>query len=258
MNEMTVLGAYGTKGENAETSSFQIDERNVIDAGNLLRSLKSDAAKIEAVWITHSHLDHILDIAYVLDSYFAERTTPLRLMGLPETLQAIKDHFLNDEIWPDFSMINMMGSDRKIIEYHPIEIGKTYQLGPDSSIEAFATDHTVPSCGYLINKKGQGIMITADTYELDGMLECLAAKPWVTSLVIECSFPSDMDELAQVSKHLTPKLLFEKIESLDAKDYQLYINHIKPLFEETINREIERYKGQWNCRVLKDGDKIQY
>jgi ribonuclease BN (tRNA processing enzyme) len=258
MSEITILGAYGTKGTNAETSSFLVDEHNVIDAGNLLHGLKESAAAIEAVWITHSHLDHIIDIAYILDSYFAERRKPLKLMGLPETLLDIRNHFLNDKIWPDFSMINMMGSEEKIIEYHPIEIGKTYALSEGVSIEAFETDHTVVSCGYVVKKGESGVAITADTFAIDGLLAALKKHPWIRSLVIECSFPSDMDELARVSKHLTPRLLFEKIDGLSRADYRLYINHIKPLFETAIRSEIGALKGDWKCSVLKDGDKIQF
>ena len=93
MEKITILGAYGTKGSHQETSSFLINESHVIDAGNLLRALDEGAAHIDGIWLTHSHLDHIVDIAYILDSYFTLRTKPLKLMGLPQTLEAIKKHF---------------------------------------------------------------------------------------------------------------------------------------------------------------------
>ena len=96
MEKITILGAYGTKGPHQETSSFLINKAHVIDAGNLLRSLDEEAAEINTIWITHSHLDHIIDIAYILDSYYTLRTKSLKLMGLPATLEAIQKHFLND------------------------------------------------------------------------------------------------------------------------------------------------------------------
>ena len=89
MEKITILGAYGTKGPHQETSSFLINKAHVIDAGNLLRSLDEEAAEINTIWITHSHLDHIIDIAYILDSYYTLRTKSLKLMGLPATLEAI-------------------------------------------------------------------------------------------------------------------------------------------------------------------------
>ena len=110
MNEITILGAYGTKGHHHETSSFWVTRHHVIDAGNLLRSLGDIAGNIDGIWLTHSHLDHIMDIAYILDSYFALRNRPLKIMGLPQTLKAVQEHFLNDIIWPDFSKISLLDS----------------------------------------------------------------------------------------------------------------------------------------------------
>ncbi len=258
MNEITILGAYGTKGEQTETSSFLINEHHVIDAGNLLRSLKADSAQINAIWLTHSHLDHIVDIAYILDSYFAERTKPLRLMGLPQTLEAVQKHFLNDVIWPDFSKIALADSEAMSVEYHPIPLGEVYTLDETTSIEAFATDHTVPSCGYVVKKKSSAVIITADTYDLGSMIKTVKERDDITAMVIECSFPSAMRALAIESKHLTPELLFEKINGLDIDELILYINHIKPLYEAVIVREIIEEQGRWNCTVLKDGDKILF
>ena len=73
MSEITILGASGTKGIGVGTSAFYIDEKNVIDAGNLLVPLGEKSAEIESIWLSHSHLDHIIDIAYIMDSYFVSR-----------------------------------------------------------------------------------------------------------------------------------------------------------------------------------------
>ena len=45
MNEITILGAYGTKGADVGTSAFYIDVKNVIDAGNLLVPLGEKSAE---------------------------------------------------------------------------------------------------------------------------------------------------------------------------------------------------------------------
>ncbi len=257
-NEITILGAYGTKGHKNETSSFWITRHHVIDAGNLLRSLGNIAGEIDGIWLTHSHLDHIMDIAYILDSYFDQRAKPLKLMGLPQTLNAVKKHFLNDVIWPDFSKIPLLNSKEMSVVYVPIEIGEVYELDNETSIMAFKTDHTVPSCGYVVKKNETSVLITADTYDLSTMLEVLKEDDSITSMVVECSFPSSMEVLAKESKHLTPQLLFERIKSVEGREITLYINHIKPLFEKTIIDEIAQLQGIWKSNVLKDGDKITF
>ncbi len=253
-----ILGAYGTKAKGFGTSSFALDKINVIDAGNLLEALDEECSFIENIWMTHSHLDHIADIAYILDNYFSLRTKTLNILGLPETIEAIKKHYLNDLIWPDFSKIPLDNSSEMALTYTIIETGKEYSLDANSSIKAFPTDHTVDSCGYVYKKNGSALIITADTYSLSSMIDEVENDKSIQSMVIECSFPSEMRDLAIVSKHLTPKILFEKLEKLKRDDIDLYINHIKPMFLFKIVAEIEEYKGKWKPIILKDGDFIKF
>ena len=238
MNEITILGAYGTKAKGFGTSSFYLNEKNVVDAGNLLKTLKEKSSLVENIWLSHSHLDHISDIAYILDNYFVERKKSLNIIGLPQTINAVKKHFLNDLIWPDFSKINMFNSDEMSVTYTPLELGERYSIGENEYIEAIKTDHTVPSCGYIYTKDEISILITSDTYALDNIIEKLNSRLDIKAMVVECSFPSSMELLAKASKHLTPKLLFDKLESLTRKDVKIYINHIKPLHLETMVEEI--------------------
>lgn len=256
MNEITILGAYGTKGVDVGTSSFYIDEKNMLDAGNLLIPLKEKSADIEQIWLSHSHLDHILDIAYILDSYFAIRDKTLKILGLPETLQAVKEHFLNDKIWPDFSLITLFNSKLKCIEYEEIEFNKKYKLSDETYIETYKTDHTVPSCGYVITKKESSVIISSDTYSLDTTIGLIDSRDDIKTLVVECSFPSRMEKLAYDSKHLTPKLLFEKLNVMKRRDIRIYINHIKPLFLDEMTAEINLFKGNYSVQILDDGEKI--
>ena len=257
MEKIKILGAYGTKGSHQETSSFLINESHVIDAGNLLRSLDEDAAHIDTIWLTHSHLDHIVDIAYILDSYFTLRVKPLKIMGLPETLEAIRKHFLNDIIWPDFSKIPLSNTNKMSVVYESIECGKRYDLDSTSSIEPIETIHTVPSCGYIVRKNDSAVVITADTYKNPLLCKTIKKYPEINALVLECSFPSYMDTLALESLHLTPTLVEEEILGMP-RELKLYINHLKPSFMEEIKKEICSSKMLHDAIVLEDGDTIYF
>jgi ribonuclease BN (tRNA processing enzyme) len=258
MNEIKVLGAYGTRAKGFGTSSFLINETNVIDAGNILNTLEEKAAEIEHIWLTHSHLDHISDIAYVLDNYFGARTKTLHIHGLAPTIKALREHFFNDFIWPDFSTIAMVNSQAPSVAYEEIEIGTRYKLDATTYIEPFATDHTVPSCGFVVTKGKSAVLITADTYSLEETIRQIESKKEIGAAVIECSFPSNMEKLAYESKHLTPKLLFEKLQGIKRGDFQLYINHIKPTYLEIMTDEIEQYRGKWEAHILKDEEIITF
>lgn len=144
------------------------------------------------------------------------------------------------------------------VTYTEVELGKEYVIGKDEFIRAFKTDHTVASCGYVYTKKGASVLISADTYSLDTILSELENDEKITSMVLECSFPSEMKSLAIESKHLTPELLFEKLRALKRENISLYIHHIKPAFLKRIIDEIEIYKGKWEPKILKDGYFINF
>lgn len=258
MNKITALGALGSKSEKGGSTCFLLNEGHAIDAGNLLLTLLDKSVALDTIWLTHSHLDHIIDIAYIVDNYYDTRTKTLKIYGLKATLEAVQKHFFNDKIWPDFSKIPLCKGEGMTISYHPIETGKVYEIGYNETVEAFPTNHSVPSCGYVVQKSGSTVIITADTATLDTMISYLDDHKQVKTLVVECSFPSRMERLAIESKHLTPKLLFEELEPLDAQKYHVYINHLKPSHEDEIYQELEEMRGDWEITVLKDGDEIHF
>jgi len=253
-----VLGAYGTKSKGFATSSFLLNKTNVIDAGNLLDGLNEESIYLEKIWLTHSHLDHISDIAYILDNYFSLREKPLTIIGTMETIQTLKSCYLNDQVWPDFSKIKLLNSKEMVIKYEELSLGKIYSLSENESIKAFKTDHTVDSCGYIYKKQDHAILITSDTYSLQAMFEEIELDNEIKTIIVECSFPSDMEKLAKRSKHLTPKLLFEELKVLQKKNINLFINHIKPMYLEKVIAEIELYKGDWTVNILKDGEILNF
>lgn len=253
-----ILGAYGTKSKDCGTSCIYLNKNNVIDAGNLLIPLGSECIDIENIWITHSHLDHIIDIASIIDNYFNLRKKPLNLLGLPETLQAIKDHFLNDRIWPDFSKISLNNSKDMAIRYTEIKLDKEYKLSEDESIRAIKTDHVIESCGYIYKKGDASILVTQDTHSIENVIEELNFNKSIKSVIIECSFPNEMDALAKSSKHLTPKLLFNQLKNIQREDISLYINHMKPAYLKKIEDELKEYDVKWKPNLLKDGDLINF
>ena len=258
MAEITILGAYGTKGDGYETTCFLLNDRHVMDAGNLLKGLGQKCAELDTVWLSHSHLDHIVEIAFLLDCFFEKRKKSLTIAGLPETIKIIQKHFLNELIWPDFSKINLVNSDIPAVSYMPIEIGRRYEIGPGEFIEPFKTNHTVPSCGYVVTKEGSSVAITADTYISYSVWDIVNSRKELNALVIECSFPSRMDVLAKESKHLTPKLLEMELDKLKREDVAVYINHIKPNAKSQIEKELAQSNRLKRCIMLEDYDRIKF
>ena len=95
MDGITILGAQGSRSENAFTTCIQVTQNTLIDAGNIMHALGEKALHINKIFFSHAHLDHIVDSAFLIDNSFANRTEPLYLYGLPQTIKALKTHIFN-------------------------------------------------------------------------------------------------------------------------------------------------------------------
>jgi len=81
------------------------------------------------------------------------------------------------------------------------------------------------------------VLITADTYSLENVIEIIESGENINAIAIACSFPSNMPKIAKESKHLTPALLFESIQRIKREDIRFAINHIKPSYLDKIVKE---------------------
>ena len=253
-----VLGAYGGKATNMQLTSLQLSKEIALDAGNLVEGLGNGIKNINHIFITHSHLDHILDIGFLIDATFDIRTTPLKVYARKETLESIKKHIFNWEIWPDFTQINLIDSDLKAIELIEIELNETIEID-DCKIKAIKNNHTDSSNGYIIEKGNSAILFTSDTYCCDDIWEEVNNNDKISSVIIDVSFPSRLDQLAFDSKHLTPELLKEELKKLKRSDVRIYINHIKPFCKNEVVEEI--IKGDLllnNGAILEAQDVVEF
>jgi ribonuclease BN (tRNA processing enzyme) len=101
-----VLGCHGGETPRHRTTCFLIDERITIDAGAVCRSLSLDEqVKIDHMLISHSHMDHVKDLALLADQVIGRRKTPVALHCGPETAETLQSSYFNNYLWPDFTKI---------------------------------------------------------------------------------------------------------------------------------------------------------
>ena len=124
-----VLGCSGSIGIPGQgTTCFLIDNDILIDAGTGLCEL--DFARLEQinhVLITHSHLDHICGLPFLIDTVGVERAQPLKVYGTLPTIRALQNHIFNEEIWPDFSKIP--SAENPVLEYVEIKPEQVLTFG---------------------------------------------------------------------------------------------------------------------------------
>jgi len=178
-----------------------------------------------------------VDLPFVLESYFECRQKPLKVYALSESIHKLQEHLFNWSIWPDFKNIPLNSSEEKSLQFIPVEYGQTIQID-DLEISIIEANHTVPTCGYKIQKSGQAFILSGDTYINDSLIDLLNNDSSISSLLIDVSFSSDKEELALASKHLTPKLLDSMLLRLQRNYVAIYTYHQKPLFIEKIDKEL--------------------
>src|SRR5205085_6351174 len=112
-------------------------------------------ARIDHIFVSHSHLDHVLSIGLLADSVMRLRQRqgrgPIRVHALPQTIAALRAHIFNGVIWPDFT--RLPSAEQPVLALLPIEIGDVLAIGP-RRIEVLSAAHTVPAVGFAVQGDG--------------------------------------------------------------------------------------------------------
>ncbi len=237
--KIRVLGCSGAIAKDCRTTSFLIDGDTLIDAGTGVGDLTLDEmCRIERVFLTHSHLDHIAALPLMVDSTASRRRTPLQIHALAGTIDALKTHIFNDVIWPDFSQIP--SSLAPFISFHPLSTGQSLQVA-GKAIEVMPAVHTVPAVGYAVSGGNGCWVFSGDTERNPAFWERLNQLN-VAMLVIETAFSNRERDLAKRSLHLSPHVLADELDCIDgARKFPIYITHTKPAETELIMAEIQRF-----------------
>lgn len=233
---LKVLGASGSLDKNKACISFQLNETTIIDAGNIVKALGTSSQVIEQVFLTHAHFDHIIDLPFLIETYFSNRQKPLQVYALKDTIDALKNHLFNGIIWPKFHEIDHPKLHTPLLSFHEIALGETIQA-QDISVTAIPADHVKGACGYLIKKDNIGCVISGDSYVKPETAELINNDNSIKCLFIDVSFPSKLNSLAAASKHLTPKILQSFLQQIN-RPIQVYPYHLKPAFEDQIINEL--------------------
>ena len=164
------------------------------DSGSLLLDISADAphrmaqeqldwSNLDAIWISHFHLDHLGGLPSFL---FATRAAPqarqrrkhLRVFSgaglrrIIETIDQVNDYRLFKQPFP--------------IEIIEVEPGSEFEILPGLMAETFSTPHTRESLAIrLTENDGAAIVYTSDTGPSDGLVEFASGA---SLLLMECSF----------------------------------------------------------------------
>lgn len=166
-----------------------------------------DWANLDAIWISHFHLDHCGGLApFLFGTKYApttqSRTKPMQIYGPPGLRNLISafdsayDYGLLEQPFPT-----------EVIEIDP---GKQFDLFDGVTAKTFSTPHTDESCAIRIADSSGSIVFSADTgYSTN--LGVFARG--IDLLLIECSFMKEkpveihlnLSDIEQIARFAKPK-----------------------------------------------------
>jgi 3',5'-cyclic-nucleotide phosphodiesterase len=243
--EVRVLGCHGGESLKHRTSSFLVEGRLAVDAGAITSMLAlEEQHRIEACLVSHAHLDHVRDLASLADNRCQQGGPTLVIASTRETIAALRTHFFNDKLWPDFSRIPA-GDAGPTIRFEELPPEQPVQLA-GTTVRAVLVDHTIETCGFVIGTDGGSVAYSGDTGPTERFWEVLADTPDLRGLLMEVSFPDHHHWLAKVSGHHTPETLGTELAKLGSarKHLPTLLYHIKPVFERQVEKELARIRGR--------------
>jgi ribonuclease BN (tRNA processing enzyme) len=253
---LRILGCSGgIGGRHLRTTSMLLDQDILIDAGTGVGELSlAELSLIDHIFLTHSHLDHITSIPFMVDTVGAMRTRPLTVYGQRDTLDLVKNHIFNWSIWPDFTQIP--SPDSPYMRYQEIALGEKRTLG-SRTITALPANHTVPAVGYHLSSGKGSLVFTGDTTNNDPLWPIVNQISDLRFLIIETAFCNRDRDLAIASKHLCPTMLAEELAKLH-RSPEIFITHLKPGEIERTMEEIEQCAGHFRPMMLQNNQVFEF
>jgi len=245
------LGVSGGEVPGRGLTSFLVDERLALDAGHLTGSLALDAqCALDAILLSHAHLDHVKDVAFLADNLAGRRERPLLVAGVRPVLDALRAHLLNDVIWPDFT--RLPSADAPILRLVPLPDGAPATIA-GYTVRAVPVDHLAPAVGYLVSRDGRTLVWSGDTGPTEALWKSVAAERGVGAVILEVSFPDRMREIARASGHHTPATFRAELDKIGHRNVPVYVTHVKAGCLEEVAREIAALALPF-VRLLSPGD----
>lgn len=243
---LQVLGCSGGIGGREQlTTCMLLDHDILIDAGTGLSSLgMAELIRIDHVFISHSHLDHVTGLALLLDTVVGKRTQPITVHASEKVIATLKQHMFNWQLWPDFAQIP--NEEDPILRWEPMLPDVTINLN-GRLITAYPVNHTVDAVGYWVHNNRKGFLFTGDLATTPALWARFAQEEKLEKVIVDCSFPNAELALANLSRHYCPQTLIHDIRPL-AKSIEFLIYHLKPGQEEQIMEELSSEGGE---RILK-------
>lgn len=202
-----------------------VNDTIALDAGSLTQSLSiEEQVKVGSIILTHSHMDHTNALPFFIENVFGKTNRPIEIHAAPATIYAIRKYLFNNEVWPDFSRLpnHLLPS----VQFRELEAEVPVVLD-GVRFTPIPVNHVIPTFGFLLEQDGAAVLWSSDTGPTQRFWEVANATPNLKAICIETSFDNSMQEIADISLHLTPDTLAKELDKLK-RPVPILLHHLKP------------------------------
>ncbi len=217
-------------------TSYLINDSIAIDAGSLGISLDLAAQrKVKHVLLSHTHVDHTAALPMFLENSIDMAGTRVTIHGSDVVLDSLRQHVFNGCVWPD--LVHEKLNSRPFFNLATLEAGRSLEIA-GVRITPIAVHHKVPTMGFMLEEGDAAVILSIDTGPTEELWRRANALRRVDAVFLEATFPNSMDDLAQMTKHLTPRLFAQEVQKL-SHPAKIIAIHIKPTCYEEVVAELQ-------------------
>lgn len=223
----------------------------VLDAGSGIYRLppliETDSLDI---LLSHSHLDHILGLTFLLDILHLRPVDSVRVWGEPDKLAAVREHLFHGLIFPAPIPV----------QWRPIEPGEVVRIGVSGSVtvDSREQEHPGGSLAYRLRWTAPAkTLIYATDSVGDTSADCCRWMAGADLLMHECYFRDSEQQWAVKTGHCWTSRATGIAQAAEVAS--LLLTHINPLASGDDPIDIAAARAIFaETRVAADGDVITF
>jgi ribonuclease BN (tRNA processing enzyme) len=236
-----VLGGYGGESLECRMTCLLINGTIALDAGSLSQALSiEDQVAVRSILLSHSHMDHTNSLPFFIENVYGKADRAIDIHASSPTVYAIRKHLFNNDTWPDFTRLpnHLLPAMR----FREFETEQTVVID-GVSFTPIAVDHLVPTHGFLIEQDGAAVLWSSDTGPTQRFWEVANRTPNLRAVCIDTSFDNALQQVADVSLHLTPRTLESELRKLEKRGVPILVHHLKPPCVAKIKEEVKQLRN---------------
>lgn len=207
----------GTSGfhptEKRHTSCVLLPEEGIVfDAGTGMFRLTSRVrSKTLSIFLSHSHLDHIVGLTYLLPPLIDGTIEKATIYGSRRSIAAVQNHLFAEEVFP------------VALPFEFVELEAPIDLCGGGRLRYRCQEHPGGSLGYRIDWPERSLAYITDTTADGSNIDFVRG---VDVLIHECNFPDGMRDLAIRTGHSYTTPVCELARDAGVK--RLLLTHFDP------------------------------